>query len=173
MAKSYDEDEDYYDQQADKDDFRKYGKPRHKESRSSEEGRKHRRGDVQDFMNEVDRQQEENAEAESVQRRYLSIPSSPSPIRCGMPNPIAASIPQHHEHHFGPNTVEFKGIKIDFDGVQTFFPITGHQGGFQTYGIKFVFTGKNAFYKIVWYGTDKTGRDVDLATAEKKKGAAL
>jgi hypothetical protein len=168
MAKSYEEDEDYYDRQADREDFRRYGKSRHKDSGSSEGHRKHRRGDVQDFMDEIDRQQEEVVETENAPRHYSPNPHDPSPIRYGTPNPSPAFVPQHHEHRFGPNTIEFKGVKIDFDGVKDILPIESRHNGFQTYGIKFLFLGEKGFYKIVWYETDKTGRDVDVASAMAK-----
>jgi hypothetical protein len=168
MAKSYDEDEDYYDQQADKEDFRRYGKSRHKDSGSSEGHHKHRRGDVQDFMDEIDRQQEEATEAENAPRRYSPASGDPVSAHYGTSASVPASIPQHHEHRFGPNTLEFKGVKIDFDGVKDILPIESRHNGFQTYGIKFLFLGEKGFYKIVWYETDKTGRDVDAASAMAK-----
>src|SRR5574344_2208705 len=86
MAKSYDEDEDYYDQQADKDDFRKYGKSRRRESGSSDGHRKHRRGDVQDFMDEIDRQQEEDTEADDIQPHSSANLREPPAARYGAPN---------------------------------------------------------------------------------------
>jgi hypothetical protein len=165
MAKSYEEDEDYYDRQADREDFRRYGKSRHKDSGSSEGHRKHRRGDVQDFMDEIDRQQEEAVETEVVSRPYRPSPEPSVPHHCYGETTV---IPQHHEHRFGPNTIEFKGVKIDFDGVKDILPIESRHNGFQTYGIKFLFLGEKGFYKIVWYETDKTGRDVDAASAMAK-----
>lgn len=168
MAKSYEEDEDYYDRQADKDDFRRYGKSRHKESDSPEGRHKHRRGDVQDLMDEIDRQQEEDTEADDIQPHSSANLRETPAARYGAPNSSPAFVPQHHEHRFGPNTLELNKIKIDFDGVKEVVAIQSYHGGYQTYGLKFVFAGDRGFYKIIWYETNKTGRDVDQASANAK-----
>lgn len=168
MFDNYEEDEDYgCGMEKEKTHYR----PK-KSKKNQRDDKKSRHGDVYDFADEMN-QEENGLENEKEHRQEQpSAFSSPAPSTYHPQNTFAG-VPQHHEHHFGPNTLEFKGNKIDFDGVQTLFPITGHQGEFQTYGIKFIFVGKGGFYKIVWYGSDKTGRDVDLATAAKKKGISL
>jgi hypothetical protein len=158
------------DEENDCGGFETYKEQRARKNKGSRDKHRSKRHDL-DFMNQDDEDEMEETAAPS------SVPSFHGPSSyqtsyhapCGQ-TPVQG--PVHREHRFGPNTVEFKGNKIDFDGVQEIIPIQSYYLGQQTFGIKFVFTGDKGFYKTIWYGSDIKTRDTDYATAMAVKGKA-
>lgn len=62
---------------------------------------------------------------------------------------------------FGPNTHTFMGdVKIDFDRVSSVEKINSEFKGKNTFGIKFVFKGKNGTFRIIWFNQRMKERDM-------------
>ena len=59
----------------------------------------------------------------------------------------------------GQNSHAIKQIVIDFDRVANIEKVSGEYKGRTTYGIKFIFSNKNASYKVVWFGDKEVERD--------------
>ena len=77
-----------------------------------------------------------------------------------VPNSVSDMNLPKAEHQFGKNTHEIKGVKIDFDGVADIQKIDNVKDGRRTYGIKFLFKGKKGLFRIIWFNSDITNRDV-------------
>ena len=60
---------------------------------------------------------------------------------------------------FGVNSHEVKGNMIDFDRVENIEKIENTYNGRQTYGIKFLFTGKKGLFKTIWFNQNARERD--------------
>lgn len=78
--------------------------------------------------------------------------------------PTQAPVQQTSEKkpfEFGPNTHVFMNdVKIDFDRVFNMEKIDSEFKGKQTYGIKFIFKGKNANSRVIWYNQRMKERDM-------------
>jgi hypothetical protein len=159
---SWDDDEDQ-----DLGGFEAYKEQRARKNKNIRDKHRVKRHDL-DFMSSEDEDEEEEASAPAPVRRYDPYPAQPRPV--GEAAPSQGFV--HHDHRFGPNTLEIKGVKIDFDGVQEIIAIQSYYNSQQTFGIKFVFTGTKGFYKTIWYGPDMKTRDADYATATAAKGKA-
>lgn len=80
----------------------------------------------------------------------------PTVVPTSTPEPSFSRV----EHQFGDNTHEVKGVKIDFDGVADIQKIDNIKDGRRTYGIKFLFKGKKGLFRIVWFNSNISNRDV-------------
>lgn len=60
---------------------------------------------------------------------------------------------------YGVNSHEVKGNMIDFDRVDNIEKVENTYNGKQTFGIKFLFTGKKGLYKTIWFNQNVRERD--------------
>ena len=60
---------------------------------------------------------------------------------------------------YGVNSHEVKGNMIDFDRVDNIEKVENTYNGRQTFGIKFLFTGKKGLYKTIWFNQNVRERD--------------
>lgn len=104
---------------------------------------------------------------------YNDIPETPSetsipenPYRTLRPattqkTPVAPVVPDSPQRQFtpGPNTHTIKNNIIDFDRVASIEKVESEHNGIQTYGIKFVFTGKRASFRVAWFNCNSRERD--------------
>lgn len=67
--------------------------------------------------------------------------------------------PAKNTFQFGENTHEIKGVKIDFDGVQSIERIENIKDGIKTFGIKFNFKGNKGLYRTIWFNKNQFERD--------------
>ena len=67
---------------------------------------------------------------------------------------------QEEEKVTFPTTQTIKGNVINLNYVESIEKIDKEHNGNITYGVKFNFTGKKKFYRIVWFNTNVTQRDI-------------
>ena len=67
---------------------------------------------------------------------------------------------QEEEKITFPTTQTIKGNVINLNYVESIEKIDKEHNGNITYGVKFNFTGKKKFYRIVWFNTNVTQRDI-------------
>ena len=98
------------------------------------------------------------------------VPKNTTPYSKPLTKPVietpATSTPQKQsgpttkkEFVFGPNTHDFKGVKIDMDGVALIEKVENIKNGQTTYGIRFVFKGSKGLSKTIWYNVNMRARD--------------
>lgn len=164
-------DEDYDDAYFDDSGKGRHPRKEKKKFRDGHGSGKRHKGGFQDVLDEFSRQQEEMEEENGSRGSSFHPAPFHAPVASHpyTPSPSASTtVYQHHDHIFGPNTIELNHVKIDFDGVAQITPIESYHNGYQTYGIKFLFKGKKGFYKIIWYESDKAKRDSDCMIAQTK-----
>ena len=94
-----------------------------------------------------------------------SIPAYVAPKPQPRPQPASQpSQPEKREFQFGANTHEIKGVKIDFDGVQSIERIENVKDGVKTFGIKFLFKGSKGLFRTIWFNRNQYERDRVYAT---------
>lgn len=158
--------QDDYEAQYDKDDFSEISMKRSRSERKTMKGKKHgspHRGSVAGIFDLAQEQSAEEAEGGSYGGGY--VPSHPdvprtAPLSAG---PVS-STPFHGTHVYGPHTMEFRTVKVDFDGVISISTLAEDYMGKPSYGLKFSFAGKNGASKTVWYRY-KDDRDADCTKA--------
>lgn len=123
------------------------------------------RGLSQEWLNEQQDDDPQQSEAPNFGHPFRQEPKQYQPMA-----PAAAGTAQqpHYAHRFSANTLALHGVQIDFDGVDSLLPIQKYYNGSLTYGLKFIFSGNNGFYKIIWYGADLASRDADAKTASDR-----
>ena len=75
-------------------------------------------------------------------------------------DPIDPEPEQEEEKINFPTTQTIKGNIINLNYVESIEKIDKEHNNNITYGVKFNFTGKKKFYRIVWFNTNITQRDI-------------
>lgn len=155
-----DYEEDEYEDQYDKEDFSKIRQKRSASEKKASRDKKHgasRRGSLAGIFNMEQEQVDEERESENYSHHDYA------------PNPISHSSFTHPTtstfvRTYGPHTMEFHTVKIDFDGVVSIATLSEIYLGNPSYGLKFSFGGHNNAFKVVWYRS-QAERDADCARA--------
>lgn len=171
-----DYEEDDYDSQYDKEDFSEIKQKRHVSERKAAKGKKHNGKHGGSLSGIFALEREQTAEEREIPWRqtYPTLPKTAFKTEGTVAAPATSAHPYHTERTYGPNTMEFLRIKIDFDGVVSISTLPGSYNGYPSYGLKFSFKGYNSPSKTIWYRSS-ADRDADCARAaaffKKLRGA--
>lgn len=156
-----DYEEDDYEDQYDKEDFSKIRQKRSASEKKASRDKKHgasRRGSLAGIFDMEQEQADEERESEGYSHRDYTL--SPASHSSSFVRPTTSTFVRT----YGPHTMEFHTVKIDFDGVVSIATLSEIYLGSPSYGLKFSFCGHNNASKTIWYRS-QADRDADCVKA--------